>query len=77
MKVCIITETIREYPYDINILRVFNDATTSVYDIKKFIYNYLKEDCFGGEEPNEFYFYDDGTYDDGKVSIDCIVEEVW
>ena len=75
MKVYVVIESVREYPYDTNILGVFNANTTSESDIKIFIYNYIKEDCFGGEEPNEIDFYD-GTYDNGSVVVDYIIEEV-
>ena len=76
MRVCVVTESIREYPYNTNILRVFNADTTSMYDIKEFIYNYLKEDCFGGDEPNKIYFCN-GAYDDGNISVDYIIDEIW
>lgn len=75
MRVYIVTETFRMGDYDTNILGVFNADTTSENEIREFIYNYIKDDCYGGEEPNENYFYD-GTYDNGNVVVDYTVEDV-
>lgn len=75
MKVYVVKEKFKIDDYDTNILGVFNADTISKDEIKEFIYNYLKEDCFGGTEPNEIYFYD-GTYDDGDVVVDYTLEEV-
>ena len=55
MKVYVIKEVFRDY--EINILGVYNVDTTSEDDIKKAIYNYVKDKYYNGEEPSDYYFY--------------------
>lgn len=75
MKVYIVTETFRVGGCDTNILGVFNADTTSESEIRELIYNYIKDDCYYGKEPEENYFCD-GAYDNGNVVIDYTLEEV-
>ena len=73
MKVYVIKEVFRDY--EINILGVYNVDTTSEDEIKKAIYNYVKDKYYNGEEPNDYYFYE-GFYSDRDVAIDYTIESV-
>ena len=73
MKVYVIKEVFRDY--EINILGVYNVDATSEDEIKKAIYNYVKDKYYGGEEPSDYYFYE-GMYSDRDVAIDYTVESV-
>ena len=73
MKVYVIKEVFRDY--EINILGVYNVDTTSEDEIKKAIYNYVKDKYYKGEEPSDYYFYK-GFYSDRDVAIDYTIESV-
>ena len=73
MKVYVIKEVFRDY--EINILGVYNVDTTSEDEIKKAIYNYVKDKYYNGEKPSDCYFYG-GMYSDRDVAIDYTIESV-
>ena len=73
MKVYVIKEVFRDY--EINILGVYNVDTTSEDEIKKAIYNYVKDKYYKGGEPSDYYFYE-GFYSDRDVAIDYTIESV-